>query len=35
MKFFTSAEQEMKKIKTVDQANYLYHLEFLKEKAFF
>ena len=35
MKFFTSAEQEMKRVKTADQANYSYYLRFLKEKAFF
>ena len=35
MKFFTFAEQEMKRTKTVDQANYSYHLKLLKEKASF
>ena len=35
MKFFTPAEQEMKKAKTVDQTNYSYHLKLLKEKTFF
>ena len=35
MKFFTPAEQEMKRIKTADQANYSYHLKLLKEKASF
>ena len=35
MKFFTFVKQEIKKVKTINQADYSYYLKLLKEKIFF